>query len=119
MHDHLIQSIQAVLSPDLLRPEYRRRAEGHHHPTFGHCYAASEALFWLVGGLEEGNSMMQIRHEGVSHWFVRLADGTALDPTSDQFETPVPYELARANNGFVRQHGRSARASEIIRRLSV
>ena len=102
----IVALVREVLTPDLLKPGYR-----------GHCYAASEAIFWHEGGLDAGHSMMQIRHEGVSHWFVLLEDGTVLDPTADQFRTPVPYRSARRNNGFVVQRGVSRRAATILRRV--
>lgn len=113
MHEDLIVDVQAVLTDDLLLQAGVPRT----HRLAGHCYAASEAVFCVLGGLDAGHSMTQVRHEGVSHWFVRLSDGTVVDPTAEQFETPVPYERGRANNGFVRQHDPSAPAQEILARI--
>ena len=47
----MIEQIQRVLSPDLLKPQFRKQGE---HPLYGHCYAASEALYHLLGGKNEG-----------------------------------------------------------------
>jgi hypothetical protein len=82
----------------------------------GHCYAASEALYHMLGGKEEGFVPMQLPHEGESHWWVRdLSNGQDLDPTADQFTTPVPYHLGKGK-GFLTAHP-SKRALEIMRRI--
>lgn len=66
------------------------------------CYQASEYLYHLLGGKKSGLIPMQIEHEGESHWYLRWNLGSKifyLDPTSTQFETPVPYEQGRGR-GF-------------------
>lgn len=58
------------------------------------CYPASEALFHTMGGSAAGLTPMRVRHEGVSHWYLRWETGGQvfyLDPTASQFKTPVPY----------------------------
>lgn len=65
------------------------------------CYRASEALYHALGGKEAGLTPMRIRHEGTSHWYLRWLVPSAderlepevyyIDPTSGQFDTPVPY----------------------------
>ncbi|MBD3260569.1 MAG: hypothetical protein GF334_02655 [Candidatus Altiarchaeales archaeon] len=37
----MIEKIKAVLTPDLLKPQFRKPGD----PTYGHCYAASEPSF--------------------------------------------------------------------------
>ena len=67
-----------------------------------HCYQASELLYHKLGGKDAGLTPMQIEHEGTSHWYLRWVVGNQvfyLDPTSTQFETPVPYERGRGR-GF-------------------
>jgi hypothetical protein len=86
----LVAAIRANLTPDLLKPGYCVRA-----PTFagaytGYCYVASEAYYHL----RPGWTPMVVRHEGVSHWFLKSGIDV-LDITADQFRTPVPYEQAR------------------------
>jgi hypothetical protein len=112
--DSAVADVREVLTDDLLHPRYRRLA--NRRPTTGHCYAASEALFYLLGGKAAGLQAAVVRHEGGVHWFLRLADGTVIDPTADQFATWPPYDRARGI-GFLTP-GPSARAREIIRRLS-
>ena len=42
---NMITKIKSVLTPDLLKPAYRKANKTN--PMFGHCYAASEAAFYL------------------------------------------------------------------------
>jgi hypothetical protein len=108
----MTQRVREVLSDDLLKPEYRRLT--NRKPTTGHCYAASEALYHLLG--PAGFTPQNIRHEGASHWYLKADDGAILDPTADQFDTPVPYEAGRGKGFLTKQP--SKRALEIIRRVA-
>jgi hypothetical protein len=81
----LIRLIQASLSDDLLKPEFR----GAGHPMAGHCYVASEAYHHLS---DMSTKPKRLRHEGVMHWWLEGADGTVIDITAGQFGTSVPYE---------------------------
>ena len=88
--DPLARAIRSVLSPDLLKPEYRAGNVGN--PSFGHCYVASEAYYHLRGGKAAGFKSMHISHEGASHWWLKGPNGEIYDLTADQFKTVVPYE---------------------------
>lgn len=66
----------------------------------GNCYAASEALYHLLGGKEAGWKPMQMHHEGDSHWFLQHESGLVLDPTVKQFKKTPRYEKARGR-GFL------------------
>lgn len=112
--DALITSVRAVLSDDLLRPKYRRRAK--RHPMGGHCYAASEALYHLLGAKQAGLTPMRLRHEGDPHWYLRTAQGLYLDPTGDQFTVP-PVHTQGVGCGFLTGQP-SKRAAEIMRRVA-
>jgi len=112
---HLGVRIRAVLTPDLLKPAFRRQAAGR-VGTFGHCYAASEAAYHLLGGKRAGWTPQSIRHEGFPHWFLRHRSGEVLDLTGDQFATPVPYEDA-VGKGFLTREP-SARARQIMTRVA-
>lgn len=70
------------------------------HPAHGLCYPASEAFYHAVGGKKAGFTPMQLRHEGVSHWWVRGPDGEVYDLTEKQFKSPVPHERSRGK-GFL------------------
>lgn len=94
-------------SDDLRRPPYR----GHPDPIRGHCYIASEALFHLLGGRRAGWQAQHIRHEGAPHWYLRnAATGEVLDPTADQFRSPVAYQRGRGIGFLTRAPSRRTRA---------
>jgi hypothetical protein len=62
------------------------------------CYPASEALYHSMGGKAAGLTPMQIKHEGVSHWYLRWETGGEtfyLDPTAAQFKSVPDYEAGR------------------------
>lgn len=93
-----------------------RRDEYGGHPLAGHCYVASEAYFHLHGGYDEFK-VKRVKHEGTTHWFLeRRSDGKIIDLTSEQFETPVPYDEATAT-GFLTDQP-SARAEHVIEMAS-
>src|ERR1035438_1657975 len=74
----LIRQIQRVLTPDLLLPKWRKLALRSGHPLYGHCYAASEAAYHLLGGSKYWQSCV-LSHSswpkgmnlGRTHWFIR------------------------------------------------
>lgn len=83
----------------------------------GQCYAASEALYHLLGGKAAGLTPYCLRLVDGSgpwkcHWFLVAADGQILDPTREQFEHRPPYELA-TGKGFLTRHP-SGKAQRII-----
>jgi hypothetical protein len=80
-----VDQIRSVMATDLGEPK------GAEHCAKGHCYVASEALYHLLGGKEAGWDPHSITHEGGPHWFLKHRGGRVLDPTSDQFNTPIPY----------------------------
>ena len=108
----MIKRIQAALTPDLLLPRYR----GSTNPLAGHCYAASEALYHLLGGKEAGYRPVSLRLSPcLVHWWIEGPGGEVLDPTARQFSEPVAYHKGRGRGFLTRQP--SARADEIIRRI--
>jgi hypothetical protein len=97
--------IVGALSPELVKPEFRGE-----HPLSGHCYVASEAFYHLVGG-----KPMNVRHEGVSHWFI-LLDDEVVDLTAAQFDTPVDYSKARGCGFLTKQP--SKRCQVVLDRIA-
>lgn len=81
-----------------------KRWRGDPCPIKGHCYVASEALWWAIGNERDSFTPMTVRHEKSVHWWLshRPRPGSAwhVDPTADQFKTPVPYERGRGR-GFL------------------
>jgi 8-oxo-dGTP pyrophosphatase MutT (NUDIX family)/GNAT superfamily N-acetyltransferase len=103
-----------VLTDDLLSRD--RFAGPKRHPMTGHCYVASEAMYHLINGPETGWQACVINHENDRHWFLRhQATDTIVDPTFDQFETPVPYHLGRGI-GFLTGNRASRRGQQVIDR---
>ena len=107
----LVKEVRSCLSDELRNPPYR----GNENPMTGHCYVACEVLYHKLGGKEEGWKPMTIRHEGGPHWFLQHEDGTILDPTADQFQSPVPYEEGRGCGFLTKQP--SKRAQVVLDRL--
>jgi hypothetical protein len=113
----LIQTIQDVLSPNLIYMGWQAHTKGK--PLAGYCYIASEALYHLWAK-EKGYKPARLWvHVGggweVSHWFLRRGE-EALDITASQFgKIKVPYHRA-TGCGFLTKRP-SDGAAEIIRRV--
>jgi len=104
------------LTDDLLAPKYRSLKKTSNVPnTFGHCYVASEAAYYLLGGKEEGWKPMHMKHLGASHWFLKHESGLILDLTYNQFKSPLDYKAARGT-GFLTK-GPSKRAKKLLIRI--
>lgn len=97
----LIEKIKRCLSPDLLKKQYR--AKNADNPTYGHCYIATEALFYSLNDSRYAPARGR-DDSGVVHWWiVDRATGEILDPTAEQYTsqglTP-PYTQGRCG-GFL------------------
>ena len=80
--EEMIERVRGCLSDDLLRPQF----VGLPWPT-GHCYVASEALWWLLSGSDSLLEPVRARGEdGVVHWWLQDEVGNIYDPTGDQYE---------------------------------
>lgn len=115
-----IKKIQSVLTDDLLTPKYKNLVR--HSKTEGHCYAAAEALFHMLGGKSQGYSACVASFEengqAFTHWWIKDQDGKICDPTAEQFtavgQVP-PYHLGKGC-GFLTKNP-SKRAQIIIERV--
>jgi len=108
----LVEEVRDSLTPDLRKKEY----QDNPNPMAGHCYVASEAVYHTMGGKEAGWKPMSIQHEGGSHWYLKNDElGIIVDPTADQFKTPVPYDEGRGTGFLTRQP--SKRAKVVLDRL--
>ena len=120
--DTVIRAVQASLTPDLLKREYREGNRGN--PMFGHCYVATEALYYMLreGGLEV-YPMHGKDPNGIVHWWLEDDAGNIIDATADQYfsvgEEP-PYERG-TRGAFLpsryRTGGPSERARVVIERV--
>lgn len=120
-----IKKIQSVLTPDLLKGMWNKEFD---NPLAGHCYAATEALYWILGGPQSDYKTYVLSHltwpegldEGETHWFLRNSKGEILDPTAGQFEdVEIDYNKGKYNSMMNYPKGGSKRAKEIIRRINL
>ncbi|NTF17487.1 hypothetical protein G6L37_03655 [Agrobacterium rubi] len=125
--ENLVFSVKKSLSPDLLKPEWRRIAKRKRCSVSGHCYAASEALYHLMGGSASGWVPQVLTHaswpnglsKGQTHWFLKnRLTGAIIDATSEQFLPLAPQHDAGKGTGFLTRNP-SRRASIIIERARV
>jgi len=111
----LISHIQEALSIDLLSNKYRPYIKNKDHYTRGHCYVATEALYYLFGE-EAGFRPHVVRcDDGGTHRWLQNDKGQVADPTDPQVEKPFEYGRGRCV-GYWRKEP-SARAGELIRRV--
>jgi hypothetical protein len=107
----MLLAVQGALTPDLLKPPYCHQPD---NPTAGHCYAAAEALYHLLGGKAAGLTPQVGRDEtGGTHWWLRTDEGRIIDPTAEQYTsrglTP-PYAHGKGAGFLTRKPSRRAQA---------
>lgn len=98
----LIAEVQAQLTQDLLKSEYHE--ENDNNPMFGHCYVASEALYYLLSDKDRYCPARGRDPDGIVHWWLEdVAYDKIIDATSDQYyskgKTP-PYDVGK-RSGFL------------------
>jgi hypothetical protein len=96
----VVAAIRAKLGPHILRSDWRKRRPADATPSWGCCYVASEAAYHALGGAKSGLRVMHVTHEGAPHWYLTAEDGRVIDPTADQFSSPVPYGQGKGK-GFL------------------
>ena len=120
MINDLMEDIKTVLTEDLLTNHWKKiiRSKKCHYTT-GHCYAASEALYHILGGKRYGYKPMYGKTEkGNSHWWIVDEDENIIDVTAEQFyfhNTKPPYHNG-TGSGFLTKDP-SKRAQIIINRI--
>ncbi len=119
--EELIKLIQLHLTPDLLKPIYRPLNQSN--PMYGHCYVASEALYYLIRQLNLTNYLTYKPcrgkdDKGIVHWWLKNEDGNILDVTVNQYLSvgvPPPYIVGKCS-GFL-TNTPSKRAQVVITRV--
>jgi len=113
---HLVEKVKMGLSPDLLKKRYREQNVGN--PMFGHCYIATEALFYLLN--DKRYVPTRGRDDaGIVHWW--LTDkhtGQILDPTADQYRSKglePPYSKGKGG-GFLTKEP-SQRCVQLLKKI--
>ncbi len=66
-----VRRVQSVLSPGLLKPEYRKDLESQdiERMVYGHCYVATEAAYHLFAKAE-GFVPYMAKVDGSTHWWL-------------------------------------------------
>lgn len=89
----------------------------------GNCYAASEALYHILGGKSAGWTPMFIKAYGRKskhggHWFIQHKTGMIIDPSRKQYDyrDKPSYHLGRGT-GFLTKRP-SKRAKQLIQALT-
>ena len=116
--NRLVRKILSVLSPEFLKPKFRRMCPAGAHNTWGHCYAATEALFHALGGYDsEWRPARAKDDDGITHWWLEnIRTGERLDITAEQYTSvgkEPPYGRGRRAGFLTRQP--SDRAARILR----
>lgn len=110
----LINATCNSLSDDLRDAPWK----GSRDPLAGHCYVASEALYYLLGGKPMMWKPMYMVYNRQPHWFLHHQFGVILDVTGSQFGTKglLPYHTARGKGFLTKQP--SKRAQILINRIN-
>jgi hypothetical protein len=82
----------------------------------GNCYAASEALYHILGGKRAGWKPMHLKGRGIGHWYLQHKSGMILDPSGRQFDKKPDYSKGKGC-GFLTKRP-SVRARMVIDTLT-
>ena len=93
--EELIRLVVNSLSDDLLISKYK--SVNSKNIYTGHCYVATEALYYLIDDTERINyTPARIKINGDSHWFlVNKTTNEIHDITKNQFNFPIDYSKMR------------------------
>lgn len=97
-------------NPGIAKDKYDAR-EGE---VYGHCYVASEAYFYAMGGEDSDLEVYQLGYDGGgSHWFLKRP-GEIVDLSIENPEDGhgIPYDDA-THRAFIRGYTPSKRAERI------
>lgn len=121
MHEDLIAKIQIALTPDLLKKPYRD--ENATNPMFGHCYVATEALFYLLDERKDYCACRGRDDRGIVHWWlVNKVTNQIFDVTADQYWSQglvPPYSRGKRSGFLTKDPSKRCRSlQERIQRFS-
>jgi hypothetical protein len=112
--DKLKREVQAALTDDLTAPRYQDGIGRFD----GHSYVAAEAYWHLAGGRESGLQPMQLKRDGVSHWWLRDGKGRVIDLTLARGEkSSFPYQDGTPRSFRYTPKGMSNRAATVAERV--
>ena len=122
---NIINSIKKLLTPDLLKGIWKNSP---HDNLSGHCYLATECLYWYLGGPNSdyipyvlSNRTWNDRlNKGETHWFLKNKNtNEIIDITKEQFgNINIPYDNAKPNWMMNHPKGGSKRCKFILNKLN-
>ena len=105
--EEIKEGIIKSLDDSLLKPEWKKVSPRNN--VTGHCYAASEALFYMTGADKKWTPQVGKDENGGTHWWLlSKKNREIMDPTSAQFTDfgkEPPYENGKGC-GFQQQSDR-------------
>lgn len=108
----LDEQIVAALDDGLRRAPWK----GDPNPLSGHCYVASEALWYSLPDRDDWVPA-SLRHEGAVHWYLKHRRSESVrDLTAGQFSTKPDYSQGRGR-GFLTNRP-SKRAQIVLDRVA-
>ncbi len=110
----IIELIQKSLSSDLL---HKNTIPVKNNPLYGHCYIATEALYYLLDDKEKNKYVPStINVNGITHWFLKHKHTSEIiDITKSQFDFELDYSKSR--NRFFLSPKPSKRTLILINRI--
>ncbi len=117
---HITELNKVFESPEakkLLNKYWREKNNRSRYPATGFCYIATEALFYLIGGLKSGFKPKYLRYKNqhITHWWLENEEGMILDPTLAQYGGKNPNYKRGKGCGFLNGYEKpSRRAKKLI-----
>lgn len=115
--EKLIQKVQSNLSPDLLKPIYRETNKTN--PMFGHCYVATECIYYLLEADHPYRPHWGRDEDGITHWWLEDKSGNRIDATREQYDSvnkSPPYKNGR--NAWFLTNKPSKRTLKLLNRIA-
>jgi len=111
----LIKIIVDNLSNDLLKNKYK--LQKNKNKFTGHCYVATETLYYLLNDKERCNYIPAILHiNNITHWFLKnKITGEIIDITKEQFNFELDY--SKSKNHFFLTKFPSKRTLILLNRI--
>lgn len=107
--------LQNCLTPDLLSKKYRE--ENKSNPMYGHCYHATQAMFYLLD-TDDLDIMSGIDWREDKHWWLQdRTNGFIVDMTSDQYysiDKEPPYDNGKISKWYGWKHRPHKRSMNLI-----
>jgi hypothetical protein len=101
-----------------LTPYWREKNNESPIHSTGFCYIATEALFYMIGGIDSGYMPFFVKEDNETHWWLANFENKKLDPTADQYKPDVPpYQLGK-RCGFLNGYKNPSKRAKILIELA-